>query len=73
MLVDNGATLQLGIGKIPDATLSYLGKHENLGIHSEMISDGVIELIQSGVINNQILQRLNWNCFYRRAKCQLRL
>ena len=53
MLVENGATLQLGIGKIPDATLRYLGKHKNLGIHSEMISDGVIELIQNGVINNR--------------------
>jgi RimJ/RimL family protein N-acetyltransferase/acyl CoA:acetate/3-ketoacid CoA transferase beta subunit len=53
MLVEDGATLQLGIGKIPDATLRYLGKHKNLGIHSEMISDGVIELIQSGVINNR--------------------
>ena len=53
MLVEDGATLQLGIGKIPDATLRYLGKHKNLGIHSEMISDGVIELIQKGVINNR--------------------
>lgn len=53
MLVEDGATLQIGIGKIPDATLRYLGKHKNLGIHSEMISDGVIDLIQSGVINNR--------------------
>jgi acyl-CoA hydrolase len=53
MLVEDGATLQLGIGKIPDATLRYLGKHKDLGIHSEMISDGVIELIQDGVINNR--------------------
>jgi acyl-CoA hydrolase/RimJ/RimL family protein N-acetyltransferase len=53
MLVEDNATLQLGIGKIPDATLRYLGKHKNLGIHSEMISDGVIDLIQKGVINNR--------------------
>ncbi|MDT0583169.1 GNAT family N-acetyltransferase [Brumicola blandensis] len=53
MLVNDGATLQLGIGKIPDATLRYLSKHKDLGIHSEMISDGVIDLIKSGVINNR--------------------
>jgi len=54
MLVDNGATLQLGIGKIPDATLHYLKHHKNLGIHSEMVSDGVVELIKLGVINNRL-------------------
>jgi acyl-CoA hydrolase/GNAT superfamily N-acetyltransferase len=53
MLVENGSTLQLGIGKIPDAVLRYLGKHQDLGLHSEMISDGVIDLMLSGVINNR--------------------
>ncbi|WP_444995133.1 GNAT family N-acetyltransferase [Aliikangiella sp. IMCC44359] len=53
MLVENGATLQLGIGKIPDAVLRYLGHHKNLGIHSEMISDGIIDLMLKGVINNR--------------------
>ncbi len=53
MLVANGDTLQIGIGKIPDAVLRYLGHHKDLGIHSEMISDGVIDLISSGVINNR--------------------
>nr|WP_255774760.1 GNAT family N-acetyltransferase [Microbulbifer zhoushanensis] len=53
LLVDNGATLQLGIGKIPDAVLRYLGNHRDLGVHSEMISDGIIDLMQSGVINNR--------------------
>ncbi|SHF75665.1 Acyl-CoA hydrolase [Microbulbifer donghaiensis] len=53
VLIDNGATLQLGIGKIPDAVLRYLGNHRDLGIHSEMISDGVIDLVKSGVINNR--------------------
>ena len=53
MLIEDGATLQLGIGKIPDATLGYLHKHKDLGIHSEMISDGVIDLIRAGVINNR--------------------
>ena len=53
MLVDNAATLQIGIGKIPEAVLHYLGNHKDLGIHSEMISDGVIELMLKGVINNR--------------------
>ncbi|MCP4288138.1 MAG: GNAT family N-acetyltransferase [Gammaproteobacteria bacterium] len=52
MLIENGSTLQLGIGKIPDAVLHYLGKHKDLGIHSEMVSDGIIDLMKSGVVNN---------------------
>jgi len=51
-LVEDGATLQLGIGAIPDQVLQNLTNHKNLGIHTEMMSDGVIPLIQSGVINN---------------------
>ena len=50
-LVPHGATLQLGIGAIPNALLAALGKKADLGLHSEMISDGVIDLIESGVIN----------------------
>ena len=53
MLIENGATLQIGIGKIPEAVLRYLANHKNLGIHSEMISDGVIDLMLKGVINNR--------------------
>ncbi|MBL0711762.1 MAG: GNAT family N-acetyltransferase [Colwellia sp.] len=53
MLVENGATLQIGIGKIPEAVLRYLAKHKDLGIHSEMISDGIIDLMLKGVINNR--------------------
>lgn len=53
LLVENGSTLQLGIGKIPDAVLRYLGRHQDLGLHSEMISDGVIDLMLAGVINNR--------------------
>lgn len=52
-LIPDGATLQMGIGGIPDAVLGYLGNHRDLGIHSEMCSDGVIDLIQSGVVNNE--------------------
>ncbi len=50
-LINDGDTLQLGIGSIPDAVLVFLKDKKDLGIHSEMISDGVVELIESGVIN----------------------
>jgi len=53
LLIEEGATLQLGIGKIPDAVLRYLTNHKDLGLHSEMISDGIIDLMLSGVINNR--------------------
>lgn len=51
-LIDDGATLQLGIGTIPDQVLKNLTTHKNLGLHTEMLSDGVISLIKDGVINN---------------------
>lgn len=51
-LVEDGATLQMGIGAIPDATLTCLKDHKDLGIHSEMFSLGVIDLVNSGVITN---------------------
>lgn len=51
-LVDDQATLQLGIGAIPDAVLKYLSGKRDLGVHSEMVSDGIIDLIQRGVITN---------------------
>ena len=51
-LVEDGATLQMGIGGIPDQVLKNLGLHKNLGIHTEMFSDGIIPLIEKGVINN---------------------
>jgi len=49
-LVDDGATLQMGIGAIPDAVLAALGDHRDLGVHTEMFSDGIIPLVESGVI-----------------------
>lgn len=52
-LIENGATLQLGIGNIPDQVLKNLHGHKDLGLHTEMLSDGVIPLIESGVINNR--------------------
>jgi 4-hydroxybutyrate CoA-transferase len=52
-LVENGATLQMGIGAIPDAALAALFDHKELGIHTEMFSDGVIPLVEQGIITNQ--------------------
>src|SRR5271166_4562422 len=52
-LIPDGATLQTGIGGIPEAVLTCLGDKRDLGIHTEMLSDGVIELIESGVLNGE--------------------
>jgi len=51
-LVPDGATLQLGIGSLPDAVAALLTDRRNLGIHSEMFSDAVVELVERGVVNN---------------------
>ena len=51
-LINDGDCLQMGIGAIPDATLRCLGNHKDLGIHTEMFSDGVLPLVERGVINN---------------------
>lgn len=53
-LIQDGDTLQLGIGAIPDAVLLFLKDKKDLGIHSEMFSDGVVELVEAGVINNRM-------------------
>lgn len=50
-LIEDGACLQMGIGAIPNAVLAQLGNHKNLGIHTEMFADGVLPLVESGVIN----------------------
>ncbi|HPR36411.1 MAG TPA: acetyl-CoA hydrolase/transferase C-terminal domain-containing protein [Spirochaetota bacterium] len=50
-LINDGDCLQLGIGAVPDAILNFLTDKKNLGIHSEMISDGVVGLVEKGVIN----------------------
>lgn len=52
-LIEDGATLQMGIGAIPDAVLSCLTNHKDLGVHTEMFSDGLIPLVESGVITNK--------------------
>ncbi len=50
-LIPDGATMQLGIGAIPDAVLKHLFEKKDLGVHSELISDGVIDLVEAGVVN----------------------
>jgi len=52
-LIEDGSTLQMGIGEIPDAVLLFLKARRHLGIHTEMFSDGVVELFESGVITNE--------------------
>jgi 4-hydroxybutyrate CoA-transferase len=51
-LIPDGATMQMGIGAIPDAVLNFLGDKRDLGIHSEMFSDGVVRLVEKGVITS---------------------
>lgn len=52
-MIENGATLQMGIGAVPDAVLAELTEHRELGIHTEMFSDGLINLVESGAITGQ--------------------
>ena len=53
-LVEDGACLQMGIGGIPNAVLQFLTNHKNLGVHTEMFSDGILPLVKSGVINGTL-------------------
>lgn len=52
-LIEDGATLQMGIGSVPDAVLKQLTTHKGLGVHTEMFSDGLIPLVEKGVITNE--------------------
>ncbi len=52
-LVEDGATLQIGVGAIPDSTLASLSDHHRLGIHTEMVSDGVVDLVEKGVVTGE--------------------
>ena len=56
-LIEDGATLQMGIGNIPNAVLSMLGNHRKLGIHTEMFSDGIIDLVDKGVITGELKKK----------------
>jgi 4-hydroxybutyrate CoA-transferase len=52
-IIPDGATLQMGIGGIPDAVLKKLHNHQHLGVHTELFSDGVVDLVEAGVITNE--------------------
>ncbi len=52
-MIEDGSTLQMGIGAIPDCVMKYLKDRKNLGIHTEMFSDGIIDLVELGVINGE--------------------
>jgi 4-hydroxybutyrate CoA-transferase len=56
-LIEDGSTLQMGIGRIPNAVLKSLSGHRKLGIHTEMFSDGVVDLIESGVITGEMKKK----------------
>ena len=56
-LIEDGSTLQMGIGGIPDAVLSSLHNHKDLGIHTEMFSDGIIPLVEKGIITNRFKKK----------------
>ncbi len=53
-LIEDGATLQMGIGSIPNAVLDNLGNHKQLGIHTEMFTDGILPLIEKGVVTGEM-------------------
>lgn len=53
-LIEDGATLQIGVGAIPDAVLANLKNHRNLGVHTETFSDGLLPLIREGAVNNSL-------------------
>jgi len=55
-LIEDRSTLQMGIGAIPDAVLKCLGNHRDLGVHTEMFSDGLIDLFEKEIINNRFKQ-----------------
>ena len=59
-LIEDGATVQTGIGAIPDAVLASLMGHKELGIHTEMFSDGILPLVEKGVITNQHKKKGRW-------------
>ncbi len=52
-LIEDGSTLQMGIGAIPDSVMKYLRDRRNLGVHTEMFSDGIVNLVEEGIINGE--------------------
>ena len=56
-LIEDGSTLQMGIGAVPDAVLQQLHNHRDLGVHTEMFSEGLIDLMEKGIINNRFKKK----------------
>jgi acyl-CoA hydrolase len=56
-IIEDGSTLQMGIGAIPDAVMNELGNHRDLGVHTEMFSNGVVDLVRKGVITNKFKKK----------------
>jgi len=56
-LIEDGSTIQMGIGSIPDAVMDELIHHKDLGVHTEMFSDGVVDLLKKGVITNKFKKK----------------
>ncbi len=52
-MIEDGSTLQMGIGAIPDSVMKYLKNHKDLGVHTEMFSDGIVDLVEDGIINGE--------------------
>jgi len=50
-IIEDGSTLQMGIGGIPNAVLTYLNNHKDLGVHTEMFSEGIVDLVEKGIVN----------------------
>ncbi len=50
-IIEDGSTLQMGIGGIPNAVLQFLNNHKNLGVHTEMFSEGIVDLVEKGIVN----------------------
>jgi itaconate CoA-transferase len=72
-LVPDGATLQLGVGGIPDAVARYLGTHKDLGIHSELFGNGMVDLIERGVVTGREKALHRWKHVFANAMGDRRL
>ena len=75
-LIEDGSVIQTGIGAIPDAVLSFLTDRRDLGVHSELVSDGVIPLIEAGVLTGaaqdlQAAQNHCWVSCWARSRCSI--
>jgi acyl-CoA hydrolase len=70
MPVEDGATLQMGIGSIPDATLASLSNHKDLGVHTEMFSDGILRLVEQVRLRPLLIHRIDELPLMRTGCCE---